>query len=275
MDNIIINVNSMFRNSSIYPNSHDFSISLEEEIKNIIYIKLTSIELPLFYNSFSDTRNNNTFTVTVGSNTDTVTIGHGCFTEANMVAKIKTRLDEINALRTTTIAITKDVNTGKITFTCGSELIINFARTGNTDYKGIKYHLGFTNDTYTGTGLIGETPLDVNVDRYIFININDIQNIRDNTVNNAFTKIIINSAPFTTLIRGPEEYISKDLVLRSPINLSKLNVKLLDYLGNSLSLGGNNFSFSMELGYVYDEKLYKELNNKGLPNGDHRTKFFY
>jgi hypothetical protein len=229
MDNIIINVNSIFRNTSIYPNSYDFSINLEEEIKNIIYIKLTSIELPLFYNSFSDTRNNNTFTVTVGSNTDNVTIGDGSFNEASMVAKIKTRLDEINTARSTDIAITREANTGKITFTCGSNLTLNFTRTGNTDYKGIKYHLGFTDDIYTGTSLVGETPLDVNVDRYIYININDIQNIRDNTVNNCYSKIIINSDPFTTLIRGPEEYVSKDLVLRSPINLSKLNVKLLDY----------------------------------------------
>ncbi len=275
MDNIIININSQFRNLSTYPSSCDFSINLEEEIKNIIYIKLTSIEIPLFYNSFSDTRNNNTFTVTVGSNTDSVTIGDGSFTEDNIVAKIKSVLDTINSSRGTDITITRDANTGKITFTCGSNLTLNFTRTGNTDYKGIKYHLGFTDDTYTGQSIEAETPLDINVDRYIFIKVNDFQNVRDNKVNNCYSKIIINSSPFTTLIRGPEEYISKDLVLRSPINLSKLNIQLLDFLGNTLNIGKNNFSFTLELGYVYDDNLYKELNNKGLPNGDHRTKFFY
>ena len=103
----------------------------------------------------------------------------------------------------------------------------------------------------------------------------EMLDLRDNKVNNCYSKIIINSSPFTTLIRGPEEYISKDLVLRSPINLSKLNIQLLDFLGNTLDIGKNDFSFTLELGYVYDDNLYKELNNKGLPNGDHRTKFFY
>lgn len=275
MDNIIININSQFRNTSVYSNSCDFSINLEEEIKNIIYVKLTSIELPLFYNSFSNTRNNNSFTVTVGANTDNVSLGDGSFTQDNLVTKIKSRLDEINTARGTNISITKDGNTGKVTFTCSNNLTLNFTRTGNIDYKGIKYHLGFTNDSYTATSIEGETPLDVNVDRYIFIKINDFQNVRDNKVNNCYSKIIINASPYETLIRGPEEYISKDLVLRSPINMSKLNVKLLDFVGNTLDIGGNDFSFTLELGYVYDDNLYKELNNKGIPNGDHRTKFFY
>ena len=102
-----------------------------------------------------------------------------------------------------------------------------------------------------------------------------LQNIRDNKVINAFSKILINTDPYTLLVRGLVEYVSKDLVLRSPINLSKLDIKLLDYLGNTIDLGKNDFSLTLELGYVYDKKLYEEIHNKGIPNGDTRTKFFY
>jgi hypothetical protein len=275
MDNIIININSQFRNTSSFPSSSDFTIKLEEEIKNIIYIKLSSLELPLYFHSFTDIRNNNSFTITNGANTDTITIGDGNFTTVSILTKINARLDEINTTRTVNLDLNQDSNTGKITFTSSSSFTLNFNRTGNIDYKGIKYHLGFSNDTYTGTSITSETPLDINVDRYLFLNINDIQNIRDNKVNNAFSKIIVNTNSYSLLVRGPEEYVSKDIVLRSPINLSKLDIKLLDYLGNTIDLGKNDFSLTLELGYVYDKKLYEEIHNKGIPNGDTRTKFFY
>jgi hypothetical protein len=274
MDNIIININSQFRNTSSFPSSSDFTIKLEEEIKNIIYIKLSSLELSLSFDSFTDIRNNNSFTIAIGLHDPiTITIGNGNFSRNNILYKIQSILYNISDLKN--IELIKDYYTEKITFRSATTIRLNFNRTGNIDYKGIKYHLGFSEDTYEGTSITGEHKVNINVDRYLFLNINDIQNIRDNKVNNAFYKIIFTENGPEQPIENRNQHEMKDIVLRSPINLSKLDIKLLDYLGNTINMGTNDFSLTLELGHVYDKKLYEEIHNKGIPNGDTRTKFFY
>ena len=64
-------------------------------------------------------------------------------------------------------------------------------------------------------------------------------------------------------------------MFRSPIDLSTIEVQLVDYLGNELEFNEFDFSFTLEIGYIYDKKLYEEINNKGIPNGDTRNKFYY
>ena len=58
MDNIIINIDSRFRNKQIYNNSGKFIYQLSEKIKNCKYIRLSSFEFPNLYFTFTEKKNN-------------------------------------------------------------------------------------------------------------------------------------------------------------------------------------------------------------------------
>ena len=57
--------------------------------------------------------------------------------------------------------------------------------------------------------------------------------------------------------------------------MSKLEIQVVDFRDRIIDLNGFNFSFTLEIGYLYDKKLYESINNRGIPNGDNRLKFYY
>ena len=135
--------------------------------------------------------------------------------------------------------------------------------------------MGFTEDSYTGTRVDADSVVHLHDPLYYFLNINDFNNLQDYNVPNVFAKLIKNVGSYDYLIEGKGDFVSKEMVFRSPINLNKLKVQLLDFKGNIIDLNGNNYSFTLEVGYIYDKRLYEQINNGGVPNGDNRTKFFY
>jgi len=58
MDNIIINIDSRFRNKQIYSNAGKFTYHLGDKIKNCKYIRLSSFEFPNLYFTFTEKKNN-------------------------------------------------------------------------------------------------------------------------------------------------------------------------------------------------------------------------
>jgi len=59
MDNYIIPVDSIFRNQTNFENANEFVYYMQDSLKNIGYVRLSSIELPKIYPSFSTILNNN------------------------------------------------------------------------------------------------------------------------------------------------------------------------------------------------------------------------
>jgi len=273
MDNILINVNSIFKDKTLY-SSNDFVLELPEQIKNIIYMKISSIEIPNIFYTFSNIRLNNYLKIVTGVDSDIINLGDANFTSDTLITYIQDKLDEINITRGTDYTFSININTAKLSFTSSTSFTLDFSRDITNEYESLKYYLGFDNDTYTGTSIVAENILNLTGNSYIYININDINNIIDNKVSNAFVKILTTGDKYSFQFLGKDDYNSKDKVFRSPINLSKLRVKLLDYLGNKIDLLGD-YSFTIEVGVIYDLKLYKEINNGGRPNGDIRLKFYY
>ena len=53
----------------------------------------------------------------------------------------------------------------------GDEFTLSFARTGNTDYPNLNYHMGFINETYTGTEIESESVINLVGINYFFVKI--------------------------------------------------------------------------------------------------------
>ena len=63
MDNIILNVDSRFRDKKKYPNSAKFTYRMSETIKNCKYIRMSSIEFPNLYYNFTLKKGNTSFKI--------------------------------------------------------------------------------------------------------------------------------------------------------------------------------------------------------------------
>ena len=83
MENIIINIDSRFRDKNKFPKSSSFSLALSERIKNCIYIRLSSIEFPNLYFTFTELKKNTSFNITLDDNTVINIIIHDGFYDSN------------------------------------------------------------------------------------------------------------------------------------------------------------------------------------------------
>ena len=108
MDIKLINVNSRNIDKDKYDASN-FIFDLDEEINNVAYIKLGSIEIPITAYTFLSSKKNVSFKIGDGVNIDTVTIEDGNYTTDSLMLVIQTHLDNINTTRSKNYAI--DINT--------------------------------------------------------------------------------------------------------------------------------------------------------------------
>ena len=76
-----------------------------------------------------------------------------------------------------------------------------------------------------------------------------------------FQNFILNSGKYTVHFEDSMSFVSKEKIFRSPQNITNLNVELVDYLGNPINLQEHNFSFTLELTYIYDINIFKYLHN--------------
>lgn len=277
MENLIFNINSLHRDKSKFAKPNKFEIELPSKIKNIIYLKMTSVELPYVFYNFHEDRNNVSFTIRHTNNTltDTITLDNGNYTSDLLVDFITNKLNVINTSRGTNFALSLSFVTGKLTFTNSTQFTLDFSRTGNTKYEGINHYLGFINESYTGTSIIADSVLNIVGNHYAFIKINNISNVIDPKVNNIFAKIILDTERYNIYYEGNDKFVSKTKQFRKPENFNKISIEVVDYNGELLDLGIQNFSLTIELGYIYDLKLYQQIHNNGIPNGDDRLKFLY
>ena len=151
MENLIFNINSAHRDKSVYPHPNHFDVKLPSTIKNIIYIKMTSIEFPYVFYNFHERRNNVSFKLIHTNNTleDTVTLDNGNYTSDLLVDIITSKLDTINTARGTNFALSLSFINGTLTFSNDTEFTLDFTRTGDVRYEGINHSLGFLNESYT------------------------------------------------------------------------------------------------------------------------------
>ena len=78
---------------------------------------------------------------------------------------------------------------------------------------------------------------------YIFIKINDWGYI-DFFGESLMAKILLTSGLGNPKL---DDFVNQGYRFRQPININKLDIELVDYLGNTLDLNGSNFSCTIQL----------------------------
>lgn len=287
----ILNIDSRFR-SDITKSTTDFSFSLEHIYKNIIRLRVSSIEIPNMMYTFTD--KNNSFVIKAHDITNIVrvikiTIPNGNYSSFDLITLLQSLFDsKIRDAYGIFFNITVNSANAKVTITHtgvasiplptepvptapAKAFILDFTTHKYNPRKhmfGLGFNLGFSkqcykvsNDTFSQTS---ECCLDVVGDTYMFLCINDLYTVEqktDETYIQCLAKIIVREDRFAVIYDDGSTLMSNEIVFPSPIDLKVLNVKLIDPYGDIVDLNCMNFSFSLEITEVLNTSLYDFYRN--------------
>ena len=271
MENILINIDSRFCNKTLYPNPGKFIYKLNEQIKNVAYIKVSSIEIPNLYFTFSQAKQSNSFLITVSGTEYLIKIEDGFYNSSQLLINIQEQMNDLIPEKPT---IKLNLANGLVTIECSAIFSTDFSNTSN--YNSLGFHLGFREEQYTALSKLvsdsivyfikTESQLNVIGDNYLFLKVNDYGKIynfdkSDATIYTYLAKIILNNGK-TEQVFDNANFITKTFYFRQPVNIEKLDIELLDPYCKIIDLVKMDFSFTLEVGVIYDSNLYNPTLNE-------------
>ena len=262
MENILINIDSRFRDKKKYPNPGYFIYNLPTTLRNINYIRLSSIELPTTFYTFTEEYKNTSFILETEANIYEVKIKAGNYAADFMINYIQGQLNIINNTDSTNFSVSWDNIDYKVTFASVSPFTLKFGINGSNTPLG--YYLGFRNDdtsydmanqkTYNDNGTTlyfwtSDTFLDTTKEEYAFVRVNDYGNIFNDIRNtNLLAKIVLFEAQF--VFDNGSNYLTKEYKFKQPTNITKLEIELLLPTGIRINMNSIDYSLTLEIGQL-------------------------
>lgn len=282
----IINVDSRFRDMPTTSTASDFYVSLLSPVKNVLRVRITSIEFPNNYYIFTTARRNVSFEVLYDKAAPkrvAVTVPEGNYTACEMVDAIN---EALATAGTSWLKVAFDEITGRFTFSGSQYFAINTAYESFDrpfDY-GLGYNLGFTRGTHVSVKTVMSPPTYTVVsdtcanfagDNYVFLRVNDFNCVRQTVkITDADGRVVETNNDFNALakvvLREPKNYMAfddyasqhaKEVVFPAPTDLSRLHVEVLDAYGAPLDLCASQVSFSIEVLEVRNLSLYNVIRD--------------
>jgi hypothetical protein len=273
----IINVDSQFREDPTGSTSSDFYFRLLNPVKNVLRVRVTSIEFPNNYKFFTVVRRNVSINVTRNTDTRTITIANGNYTAADMEEALQVAMDMAFS-PAGTVVVSWDEVTGLFTFSTNAPFSIGLPSGSNTYYDrpfayGLGYYLGFSYNgggghTATLSGSTYQLTSDICAnfagDPYVFLKVNDfdcvVQNVGENDFH-ALAKIVL---------REPKNYMAfddyasqhiKEVVFQNPRDLARFRIQVLDPYGEPVDMCSAQISFSLEVLEIQNHTLYDTVRD--------------
>jgi len=275
-----LNLNSCFRSNYYQSSPCDFLYPIPSEIKNVVSMKLASIEIPNAWYLFSQLQKNNCFTIVIikkepketktaylvtipDGNYDSDTLTHYLNTTYFYEATTKTDLkyikfsiDPYNFKTKFEIMDTFELVELSFTLLFLEDINQNIMNT-------MGWMMGFRMPKYYDIQkqICSEGLFDAGGDRYIYVSINDYQ-YNNNTLNViGFDKSMLNEDVIAkipmvngklSLIIDSGNNLVKKRTYNGPINLSRLHIKIMDKFGTNIDLNHMDFSLTLELEILYE-----------------------
>jgi hypothetical protein len=301
----VVNVDSRFRDNPRTPLtpagslSTDYVWKLPFPIRNVISVRVSSIELPNTSYDFSDAKGNTKFYITypVGPNSSpkTFMIPEGNYTDiTDLCGAMETLINDGSPVdrapdggfpsNTGTFSVTFDTVTGKITISHSSNnnpFSIGFVDSypDRAFEWGLGYNLGFNGcqptslaqrGAYTGNfTYTGENVVDVIGPNYFILKLDpDWVNVEHHSLNKNYiapgiAKIVVNVPKNAVIYDNGSNTVFKEITFQQPTNVSSFPVQLLEPDGDVVNLEGANFSFTLEVVEAVDPALYDHIRTNG------------
>ena len=258
----------------MYPNPGSFRFNLNESLKNISYIRLSSIEIPTIFYTFTAKYNNINFNILFGDQTFNIIIEEGNYDSAIIISEIQSKLDIINQNYNTSFKITWDIINYKITITNTTAFTLIFDN--DEDHRSLGHRLGYLydNESYLAQDQLtkfdtvsninlyfwrADTVLDITKDDYIYLRINDYGVIYNDIKSpGILAKIILYDAQF--VVDTGANFLTKSYQFKQPTTINKLDIELVDKRGEIVDMNFINFSLTLELGQIYDKNQYNKYD---------------
>lgn len=261
-------LNSLFREDYNNTTSHDFTIYLPYQLKNIISLRLSSIQLPNVIYCFSNKKINNIMYISednTGLN-GVINVPEGNYTLQEFCNVLETSMNEQLEIYPQRFKATANEYTHKITiYNTANTFNINFLKDINSiDFNStLGWQMGFRNIQYNSSvTYTAESLYNSNVTDYFFFILNDFNNSQSQNIiamysnkfisNNILAVIPLNSAKYNICFDNGSNFIEKKRDYFGPINLQKMKIELRDQYGDLLDLNFMDFSFSLEVELGYD-----------------------
>jgi hypothetical protein len=282
--NIVLNIDTRFRESYYVTQSSNFHINLPMKINSVVTMELSAIEFPptAFY-SVSKMLGNNFFWLRAGSDAASdleeieVIIPDGNFTAPDAVELINTFLASLSS--TTYLQyIYFSVNENASGTSGSSQLLVavkdsypfgtpfNFIIdlqadiTGEPDYSTplplkLGWKLGFRNGIYiNNSAYVSEGVLNLAGASYLYLAIDDYNNA-NNTFFSAFNESLLNKnilarVAVQSSVSAAVTFSNIGLITTpreyyGPVNIEKMQIQMLDEYGRIINLNNMDFSFCL------------------------------
>ena len=257
----------------------EFRVNNPRVLKNVIRVRLASIEVPLVEPMFSLLKGNVTMRVRLGNATtytETGVVLAGNYTAGALITALQAKLQVIDS------RFTMSLNgiSGLITITnTGTVFTIDFASPLDTiasrpTYWGLGYYLGFRDTlvtaTYSGvTGgysVFGTSVVNVSPNAYYLVRLqcpDDVVNVTHRTVGggfvSAFAKIILSNNFYQIQFDDNSNLVRNEYTFVSPVNIPHFQISLLDPWGELVNMMDADWSYTIEVTEVKSSKVYDKL----------------
>ncbi len=290
--NQTVMLNTLFREDYVTTSSTDFNIVLPYYFKNVLSLRLSSLQLPNVMYNISSANGNNIFYIKVdnGGPSGTVTMPDGNYDISSFISVLETQIN--TQLSTTNFSVTYDQYTHKITISFNNPpLNSNFTMTFYTPvpkknkyeyiitpdndyrkndcvdisqiYKNFGWFMGYRKPEYSGSNtFITEAVYNSSPYDYIYFTLNDYNMSQSQNIFGMFSKSIlgdnilavipVTSNSFNICFDNGINLLEKKREYYGPVNIQRLKIQLLNQYGEVLNLNNMDFSFSLEFEIGYD-----------------------
>jgi hypothetical protein len=258
----IINVDSEFRTDARMSPAN-FYFKVVPPIKNVIRIRMASLELQNTFYTFTTLRGNTSLRLT----DYTVDISEGNYTPQQLIKAIKTVMDAQTPSPQYDISLNPVNGLVTINNLAATAFTMDFSTTYPVPFFwGLGYNLGFRKQTYSSkTTYTSESVINTSPDPYIFLQINDFNNVEQQLYKGekleAFAKIILTNGKFTETFDDTRNFLTKEIIFSQPTNISNLEIRLVDRYGNPIQTPLSEWSMALEVTDVMNGRLYDFYRN--------------
>jgi len=270
-----LSIDTKFRKNYFSSKSSNFTINLATPLKNVISMKMSSMEIANIQHVISETLGTNGFKVTKipssgPSVTATIKVTSGNYDTTTLESTLTGVSTDINTLAYAGCSISINSNTMRATISGtsnGDRLELDFQNLVHQNappMKTLGWALGFRKRHYKGQqSYTGEGTVDLAGCKYIFLCINDFKNTTQDVCtilyeNSFLRKHILARIPMregkgAVLFDDPSDKITKKRHYFGPVNIDKLHIQLIDEYGMEIDMNYNDYSFALEFDILYEK----------------------
>lgn len=243
----------------------DFTIRLPDTYKNIMRLRLSSVEVPLVERVFSAVKKNITFTVDGVA----VAIPSGNYDGTSLASAVQGALQSVAATATATCVYDGVANRFVITAPSAVEIVLQDPTVVALPKRfwGLGYYMGFRTPLLTGSAsYTGTQPPQLGPTPYYLMQVSCPDQV-ETTIHStgaqswipALAKIVLRQGVYAVQFDNGTNLLRKEIVFAAPSNVGQLRVRLVDPYGSPVDLGDVDWSMTFELTAVTSSCKYEDL----------------